>query len=371
MNRIPGKPSTASWNDNLEKIGSKYRMVITSQTKNIMVRAKTFFEDGSKTRSTGIPWSEPKALERVFQLVLEMGYSEKPLQLLGVTQDSSSPTTLDGWTALALLLESDLNREGIQWHGQDYETHMKEIRAFKGAVVASTLQRWVTSAPDHSRARVRRLVTLRRLLTLTDFDIPMKWFADIKKYSKFDSNKAKNDRILPTDAQIENFIDHIENPAWRAVFGFCAAYGLRPHEPFTLIDWPDEDTYIFLNSKKSGERGLTARRPDWVDRWNLRDTSLPEHNPAASGQALGKKTSQQFSRLKHLVTWGVKPSTYDLRHAFAAAHYTEDQFSHLQTREICESMGHSEDVHRTVYKRWIDKAAKKAQLKRRHLGVAA
>ena len=104
MNRIPGKPSTASLNESLEKIGSRYRMVITSQTKYIMVRAKTFFEDGSKTRSTGISWSEPKGLERAFQLILEMGYAEKPLELLGVTEASTSPTTLDGWTALALLV---------------------------------------------------------------------------------------------------------------------------------------------------------------------------------------------------------------------------------------------------------------------------
>ena len=371
MNRIPGKPSTATWNDNLEKIGSKYRMVITSQTKYIMIRAKTFFEDGSKTRSTSISWAEPKSLERVFQLILEMGYAEKPLQLLGVTQDSSSLTTLDGWTALVLLLEADLNLEGIKWRNQDYDKHMKELRAFKGPVVDSKLQDWVTSAPPHSRTRLRRLVTLRRLCTLTDLDIGMQWFTEQRKYSKFKNIKASGTRILPTDEEVEGFIDQIKNPSWQAFFGFCAAYGLRPHEPFTLIDWPDEATYIYLNSKKSGERGLTARRPEWVDRWNLRDAALPEHNPAASGQALGKKTSQQFDRLKHLDTWGVKPSTYDLRHAFAAAHYTQEQFAHLQTREICESMGHSEDVHRNVYKRWIDKAAKKAQLKRRHLGVAA
>ena len=292
MNRIPGRPSTATWNDNLEKIGSRYRMVITSQTKYIMVRAKTFFEDGSKTRSTGISWSEPKGLERVFQLVLEMGYAEKPLRVLGVTEGSVGTNSLDGWTALALLLEADLNREGIKWRGQDYETHMKEIRAFKSPVRGSKLQGWVLTAPDHSRTRVRRLVTLRRLLTLADFDIPMKWFEDIKKYSKHDSNRANNSRTLPTDAQIEDFIDHIENPAWRAVFGFCAAYGLRPHEPFTLIDWPDEDGFIYLDSKKSGSRGLTPRRPDWVDRWNLRDAVLPEHNPGADGKDLGKKTTQ-------------------------------------------------------------------------------
>ena len=125
MNRNHGKPSTASWNENLEKIGSRYRMVITSQTKNIMIRAKTCFEDGSKTRSTSISWAEPKSLERVFQLVLEMGYSEKPLQLLGVTQDSATTNSLYGWTALALMLESDLNRERIKWRGHDYDIHQE------------------------------------------------------------------------------------------------------------------------------------------------------------------------------------------------------------------------------------------------------
>ena len=371
MNRNHGKPSTASLNESLEKIGSRYRMVITSQTKYIMVRAKTCFEDGSKTRSTSISWSEPKGLERAFQLILEMGYAEKPLQLLGITQDSSSLTTLDGWTALVLLLEADLNLEGIKWRNQDYDAHMRELRTFKGPVVASKLQDWVTSAPPHSRKRLRRLVTLRRLCTLTDLDIGMQWFTEQRKYSKHKNIQASGTRILPTDEQVECFIDQIENPAWRAFFGFCAAYGLRPHEPFTLIDWPDEDGYIYLNSKKSDERGLNPRRPDWVDRWNLRNAALPKHNPSWDGRRLGSKASQQFGRLKHLVTWGVKPTCYDLRHAFAAAHYTQEQFSHLQTREICESMGHSEDIHIKVYKRWIDKAAKKAQSKRRHLGVAA
>ena len=100
-------------------------MVITSQTKYIMVRAKTFFEDGSKTRSTGISWSEPKGLERAFQLVLQMGYAEKTLELLGVTQDSATTNSLDGWTALALMLESDLNRERIKWRGHDYDIHQE------------------------------------------------------------------------------------------------------------------------------------------------------------------------------------------------------------------------------------------------------
>jgi hypothetical protein len=127
MSRVQSTPDTLPLNESLKKMGSKHHMVITSQAKYIMVRAKTFFKDGSKTRFTGIPWSEPKALERVFQLVLEMGYSEKPLQLLGVTETSTSPTTLDGWTALALMLESDPNREGIQWHGQDYGIH-EEVR---------------------------------------------------------------------------------------------------------------------------------------------------------------------------------------------------------------------------------------------------
>jgi len=368
MSRVSSTPDTLPLNESLKKMGYKAKLKCTSQTPYAMITLREGFEDGSKTRSTGIKWATPNALEDLFKLAIELCNSASPLAALRTAEEETALSEdFSGWTALTLTLQVYLEKLEIKWRSQDYGRHIRQLSKFTGPVTTIRLQKWVEATPRNSRDRVRRMQTMRVIIKACKVSVPSDWLEDMKLESKYDSTKAKNPREIPSDAHIEQFIDRIPNPKWQAFFAFVATYGLRPHEPFTIHEAPDEDGFIELTSKKTGWRIVGPRRSDWVDRWNLRDAVLPDCNLKMSGKELGNKATTHFYRNKQLALWRNGAQCYDLRHAFAAAFHTKPEFEHLTLAEVAKSMGHSVQIHEKHYMRWIEKAALKAQAKRRLL----
>ena len=359
---------TVQANTSLKELGVGFKIRTTRQSPYAMIVARSGFEDGSKTHATSIRWAEQGALKRLYQLCLDMDQAERPLELLEI-EKSEEPTQFNGWTALVAQLRAHLEKKGTDWKDQDYARHMRQLGALTGPVTAQKLQSWVEQCQTDVRDYERRLTTIKRIIKCCPtIKIDSDWLEKAKDENNYSPDQEINPRTIPSDRYVELFIDSIPTPMWRQYFGFIAVYGLRTHEPFTLIELPDEDGFIELESKKTGYRAVFPRRDDWIDRWDLRNARLPEANPDHTGKQLGNRASTQFYRYRKNVPellWRKDAQCYDLRHAFAAAFHTGSKFDHITLDELCRSMGHSKKIHEKHYKRWLDKKELKAQAARR------
>lgn len=366
LSRFQCTLSAKDLNDDLAKMGSMYRIRTTSQSPRIQIRAMRSFEDGSKIRTSQFYVEKPGDLTKAYRMCLEMDESEHPLTLIQAHADDDGPV-FSAWSAVAERLRAHLDAKGVKWKHQAYDTHMREFSFWKGKVSSEKLMRWVEGAKPQTHDRVRRLTTLNALMVSCDIDVPNRWLLKMKDQTSFSiTHKAIHPRTIPTDASIEYFIDSIEYPKWQVAFGLIATYGLRPHEVFCLNERIDEDGCLDLTSKKTGWRMVIPQNPAWIDRWNLRDGSLPAFNPKHNGKDLGARVTTQFARYraKAEVMWREDPQCYDLRHAYAARFHTRSEFQRLRVDQMAKFMGHSEKIHRSTYMRWIDKNEQKAAAKR-------
>lgn len=334
-----------------------------------MIVARESFEDGSKTRATTIRWDSAGAMKRLYQLCLDLNDAERPLELLEHKKETPGDA-FTAWTALVSQLQGHLERKGIQWHDQDYARHMRQLGQFTGPVKPQKLQKWIEACPTDSRDYERRLVTLKKILKCCPtIQISKDWLEKADDENSYCPDQSINPRSLPTEREVERFIDSIPTPTWRRYFGLVAVYGLRTHEPFTLTSWPDRDGLIEVDSKKTGERWCYPRKHDWIDRWDLKNPDLPKANPDHTGKQLGNRASTQWQRYRQdmpkSLLWRRDAQCYDLRHAFAAAYHTTSDCDHVEFETLCCSMGHSPKIHTKHYKRWIEKNSLKEQAARR------
>ena len=352
-------------NDDLAKMGCKYRIRTTSQTPKIQIRAIHSFEDGSKIRASQFYAAKPGDLSKAYRLCLEMDGEDKPLSLIQAVTKAADGPVFSAWASVAERLRYHLDAKGIKWKGQAYDTHMREIKWWKGNVSPEKLMRWVDAAKPETHDRVRRLCTLNALILCCDLDVPNRWLAKAKAETSFSiTQKAINPRTIPTDASIEFFIDSISYRPWQVAFGLIATYGLRPHEVFCQNEEIDDEGCLDITSKKTGWRIIIPQNPKWIERWNLRDGERPRHNPNHNGKELGAKVTTQFARYRAQTAgmWrGPQSQCYDLRHAYAARFHTRSEFATLRLDKVAKYMGHSEKVHRNTYMRWIDRKELKAQ----------
>ena len=354
-------------NDDLAKMGCKYRIRTTSQTPKIQIRAIHSFEDGSKIRASQFYAAKPGDLAKAYRLCLEMDGEDKPLSLIQAVTKAADGPVFSAWASVAERLRYHLDAKGIKWKGQAYDTHMREIKWWKGNVSPEKLMRWVDAAKPETHDRVRRLCTLNALILCCDLDVPNRWLAKMKAETSFSiTQKAINPRTIPTDASIEFFIDSISYRPWQVAFGLIATYGLRPHEVFCQNEEIDDEGCLDITSKKTGWRIIIPQNPKWIERWNLRDGERPRHNPNHNGKELGAKVTTQFARYRAQaeVMWRANAQCYDLRHAYAARFHSRSEFQKLRVDQMAKFMGHSEKVHRNTYMRWIDKNEQKLAAKR-------
>jgi len=360
-----GRPnSKENWvkkNAVLTEMGSNYRIRLTSQSPVFYVKALCPFPDGSDRKSTGIYSREPDAVDRVFKLCLHLDDNpnalreqRQPVQKYGYT----------GWRALSLELEIHLRKLGIQNSHPDYWRHSSAIARFAGSVSPLRIEQWVESSEEHSRERVRRLVTCNRLVEV-GVDLDRNWLHRIKSTNKYSPSQFVEPRTLPSDVQVEAFIDSLTNRSWQVVFGYIATWGLRNHETFRLHSLPDNEGLIEISdNSKTGFHCVAPAHPEWIDRWHLKDFKLPGHDPSAKHVELGRRVTKYMARHRHLATWREDPKTYDLRHAWAARIHTHHLYDRIDTDLAAKMMGHDVKVHRRTYLRWTKKEELKQALRR-------
>jgi integrase len=168
--------------------------------------------------------------------------------------------------------------------------------------------------------------------------------ADLRQRGKGYSSRQASPRSLPSEREIEAFIDQLP-PVWQWPVGVVATYGCRPHEALLHAEVLPSGL-VRIADGKTGARQSLAMPAEWLKRWQLSDKRLPptmkeERGHRAAGMAMGR----MFRR----VNAGMVP--YDLRHAWAVRAIHNPRIS---PSLAAKSMGHSLAVHSSVYQRWFD-----------------
>ena len=147
-------------------------------------------------------------------------------------------------------------------------------------------------------------------------------------------------RDIPTDTEIEQLYGQIKLPHWRWMYGMLACYGLRPHEIIEAKVTADGNCEIG-DETKTGFHIAWPCHERWLQEFNLRRVSRPRQSVASVAKAANDTLHERGPLTFPL---------YNLRHAYAIRLFHKGVPSDIGAR----LMGHSEEVHRTTYKRWYD-----------------
>lgn len=197
----------------------------------------------------------------------------------------------------------------------------------------------LTKPENKKAARDKACARLQRLANFAGITV------DLSYYKAGYSASDIKPRDIPTDREIETFIDGIKDSAWKYVFALMATYGLRDHEAF-LCNLESRDSVLIAHipdDTKTGTRTVYPYHKQWVERWSLANGHPPQLTTKAH-QDYGQKTSEHWrNRLKRSGT------PYDLRHAYAIrCHHAG-----VPIAIASQWMGHSSETHLRTYQRWI------------------
>lgn len=197
-------------------------------------------------------------------------------------------------------------------------------------IALNTLLSAIAKTKPNTRQRRRFCLAFRQLAQFAGLEINIDDL--IGNYSP----TSVQPRNLPTDDEIADCFDKIENPQWRWVYGVIAAYGLRDHEAFYL-DMSKFPIAQVLEGK-TGYRQCWPLWPEWAEAWGLADIKRPPVTGECHAD-FGARVCKFFAR---------SPATfhaYDLRHAWAIRAVRLG----LDPSLAAKQMGHSLSVHSKTY----------------------
>jgi len=197
-------------------------------------------------------------------------------------------------------------------------------------ITIATLLSAIAKTKPNTRQRRRFCLAFRQLAQFADRQI------DIDDLIGNYSPTSVQPRNLPTDDEIADCFDKIENPQWRWVYGVIAAYGLRDHEAFYL-DMSKFPIAQVLEGK-TGYRQCWPLLPEWAEVWGLADINRPPVTGECHAD-FGARVCKFFARSPFDFC------SYDLRHAWAIRAVRVGLDASLAAKQ----MGHSLTVHSKTY----------------------
>ena len=213
---------------------------------------------------------------------------------------------------------------------------------------AEIFKQAILSTEANTRTRKRFCQTLNIFAKFTGINF------DTKPYIGNYSNKSRVPRNLPSDKLIAEWYYKINNIKWRWIYGMLATYGLRNHEVFfiNLDSLKKGEKTIEVLSGKTGYRKIWPLHPEWFDDFGLQYPKIPDIDLNRSNSQIGGSVSQHFRRNE-----GLPFKVYDLRHAWAVRSLEYG----IDISLAAQQMGHSLQVHSTLYHTWItDKSHQRA-----------
>ena len=162
------------------------------------------------------------------------------------------------------------------------------------------------------------------------------------------------EKDIPSDEEMLAIWDSIPDPRWKWVHGMVMAIGCRPSE---LLSVSFEDEVVNLMTfKTKGEpypRESWALPDEWIKELKLKKICLPP----CDRLNISAQYSDYMERNK-LKYWPL----YNLRHAYAIRCLVQG----IEVGLAARLMGHSVEMHRQHYKRWINQNHMDALYEKQH-----
>ena len=303
----------------------------------------------------GIQAAEEEARRASFQIAR----GQQPVFTFRATKAGPEERTLKDW--IESWESAYRKRRGDQFNAKTWEKDYLFVyrkldfgRTWDDDYLVEFVERQTKPA---TRSRVRFVNAIRALAKHAGRNLELEGMA--RGYEA-----AKVPRILPDDEEIlkiyEKILD-VRLPDWAWVFGTIATYGLRPHEIYRL-DWSklekgEKKSVRILEHSKTGDREIWPVWPEWIDKFNLREPMLPPYkgDRGDDNQILGHKVILKFKR-----DIGVPFPLYNLRHKYAVRCIAFGVSDTMAARW----MGHSVEVHRKTYQRWLSSRDQEQEFER-------
>ncbi len=202
-------------------------------------------------------------------------------------------------------------------------------------LTADVLRDAISGTTPDTRTRKRFVMVLSALAKFAGLE------CDLSPLKGRYSPHHTEPRNLPTDSEIVEWFGKIPDASWRWAFGMLACYGLRNHELFHL-DCSKIPMVIVKDGTKTDFHRVYPLYPEWVDEWQLKTINLPNCT-GKTNRDLGSRVTQAFRR------YGIPFSPYDLRHCWAIRAINFG----LPVELASQMMGHSVQVHCSIYHQWI------------------
>ena len=195
-----------------------------------------------------------------------------------------------------------------------------------------------------TRKRVRYCNAYAKFARHCGFEI------DVKELRKgYDSSGTP--RELPSTEVVFEWYERMRGSgrqdckAWSDALMLQFVFGLRNHEIFHLdLAGFVEGHGLRVLGGKTGDRIAYGLYVEWIDRFDLHQATVPVWGGRGRNEDLGHWVHQRYVR-----DFKVPFLPYDLRHCYAVRCIQAG----IQDAIAARSMGHSVDVHRKTYQRWI------------------
>ena len=223
---------------------------------------------------------------------------------------------------------------------ENYKSIWKTFKDVSLPLSEETIFDALLSTEPDTRKREKACIYLKALAKVAGIEIEL----DAYKGSYF--SEPINERDLPSDELIESLYDSIPNRSWQWLFGVQATYGVRNHEALKYLDFSrfDEKILIVREGSKTGYREVWPYRPEWWDKWNLEEISIPNCS-GKNNSDLSGRVCQAYKR------YGIPFPPGNLRHVWAV----RADFYRLSPILAAKMMGHSLEVHYKHYNRWLNR----------------
>ncbi|MEG4323483.1 MULTISPECIES: site-specific recombinase [unclassified Microcoleus] len=270
-----------------------------------------------------------------------ISFAEKEARKLGFLLDSKifdwnlyvdnsrSPETIAHW--IQRFEEAKRPTVSVTTWKTDYARPFGVLPTDKPISIEALLSAISRTKPN-SRQRRRFCLAFRQLGRIAGLEL------DVRDLVGNYSPTKVPPRDLPTDEEIANCFDQINNPHWQWVYGVIAAYGLRDHEAF-FLDMSKFPIAQVLEGK-TGYRQCWPLRPEWAYNWNLSQIKRPPVTGECHAD-FGARVCKFFARSPVKFRF----RAYDLRHSWAVRAI---RFG-LDTSLAAKQMGHSLLTHTETY----------------------
>ncbi|OLP15903.1 integrase, partial [Leptolyngbya sp. 'hensonii'] len=255
-------------------------------------------------------------------------------------QTPANPETASQWIARFELDYFNRNKRTPQseltWK-TDYHNVFKHLP--DQPITAELLLGLIAKTEPDTRTRKRYVIALSALTKFAGLEV------DLKPLIGSYSPKQVSPRDVPSDDLIAECYYRLSPGSWRWAYAAIAVYGLRNHEIFYLnLDrFPIAEIIEKAGARsKTGPRRIWPIYPEWADAWSVKEMLVPNCTGPNNGE-LGHRVQVAFNRM------GIPFNPYDLRHAWAIRSISFGLLSELAAAQ----MGHSLQVHNSIYHRWI------------------